>query len=1083
MKNNYLNLLEEIELDKIDFSQKNIQIKNLFGSSKSFFIAKLVKEKFNKTIIITKENDIAENYYHDLLNFFDSSNISLIKEPKYTFKSKIKKTDNILEWIIDGILKVLEKSYSIIIIPQAILNYKLPHKNNILNSKEIITQNQKLNYEEFTKNLMLNGFERKEYVSYQGEISIRGGIVDIFPIGWDNPIRIEFWGNTIESIREFDTLSQRSIKEYKQITFYSSIIEYQQESTIFDYLDKDYLIIKDEIDLESIEEEVINLLTNYKSLELNNLTYNKSLYNTKAQPIINSSINNLIQILANYYYDGYKLALAADSKILIDRLKELFISALNSDRLEIANLNLDAKSFLNNIIWLENSFSEGFIWNDFKLLLFNEHQVFNRNRIKDYQKNKHSKALTLRELSELKIGDYVVHEDKGIGLFDGFQTVEISGHKQDCVKLKYADGDILYVNINYINKISKYSAQEGASPVLSKLGTTDWTRKKSRAKSRLKDIARDLIKLYAKRKAIKGFAYPPDNLWQKEFEAAFIYEDTPDQQKTTEEIKADMESNSPMDRLVCGDVGFGKTEVAIRAAFKAVQSGKQVAVLVPTTILAQQHYMSFKDRFAKFPVNIEVLSRFKTKSQQTKIVEDLSQGKIDIIIGTHKILSKDIKFKDLGLLIIDEEHRFGVSAKEKLRIMKENIDTLTLTATPIPRTLNFSLMGARDLSIMETPPRNRLPVITNIIEWNDEIITEAIEYEINRDGQVFFVSDKVEDLDKIAFKLQELFPSYKIGIAHGKMQPNELEKVMENFIENKYQILLATKIIESGIDIPNANTIIINRAQNFGLAELYQLRGRVGRTNVQAYCYLIIPETYKLNNKALRRLQAIEEFTELGSGFQLSMRDLEIRGAGNLLGAEQSGFIIDIGFDLFQKIIDEAINELKYDEFSDIFEKPEIPEKEKIKNEDIIIEIDKDALFPNNYISNDTERFNYYKKLYLIRSFEELNELIKEINDRFGKFPPEAENLIYVVKLRITAVNTGFTRINVKNNILACEFPSSDNQFYYDKVFPIILDYISTMSNTKLVQTKTKLILEYYMNNNNDAIEFLWKINKTLDLL
>lgn len=1083
MKANFLNLLEEIDIDKIDFSQKHIQIKNLLGSSKSFFITKLVKEKFNKTIIITKENDIAENYYHDLINFFESNNISLIKEPKYTFKSKIKKTDNVIETVIDGILKVLEKKFSILIIPQSILNYKLPQKNNILNSKETIFQNQNLNYEEFTKNLMLNGYERKEYVSYQGELSIRGGIVDIFPIGWDNPIRIEFWGDTIESIREFDTLSQRSIKEYKQITFYSSIIEFQQESTIFDYLDKDYLIIKDEIDLESIEEEVINHFTNYKSLELNNLIYNKTLYNTKSQPIINSSINNLIQILANYYYDGYKLALAADSKIHIDRLKELFISALNSDSLEIVNLNLDTKNFLNNIIWLENSFSEGFIWNDFKLLLFNEHQIFNRNRIKDYQKNKHSKALTLRELSELKIGDYVVHEDKGIGLFDGFKTVEISGHKQDCVKLRYADGDVLYVNINYINKISKYSAQEGASPVLSKLGTTDWTRKKSRAKSRLKDIARDLIKLYAKRKAIKGFAYPPDNLWQKEFEAAFIYEDTPDQKKTTEEIKTDMESNYPMDRLVCGDVGFGKTEVAIRAAFKAVQSGKQVAVLVPTTILAKQHYMSFKDRFAKFPVNIEVLSRFKTKSQQTKIVNDLSQGKIDIIIATHRILSKDIKFKDLGLLIIDEEHRFGVSAKEKLRIMKENIDTLTLTATPIPRTLNFSLMGARDLSIMETPPRNRLPVITNIIEWDDEIITEAIEYEINRDGQVFFVSDKVEDLDKIAFKLQELFPKYKIGIAHGKMLPNELEKVMENFIENKYQILLATKIIESGIDIPNANTIIINRAHNFGLAELYQLRGRVGRTNVQAYCYLIIPETYKLNSKALRRLQAIEEFTELGSGFQLSMRDLEIRGAGNLLGAEQSGFIIDIGFDLFQKIIDEAINELKYDEFSDIFEKPEIPEKEKIKNEDIIIEIDKDALFPTNYITNDTERFNYYKKLYLLRSFEELNELIKEINDRFGKFPPEAENLIYVVKLRIAAVNTGFIRINVKNNILTCEFPPRDNQFYYDKVFPIILDYISTMSNTKLVQTKTKLILEYYMNNTNDAIEFLWKINKTLDLL
>jgi len=581
----------------------------------------------------------------------------------------------------------------------------------------------------------------------------------------------------------------------------------------------------------------------------------------------------------------------------------------------------------------------------------------------------------------------------------------------------------------------------------------------------------------------KGYAYPYDNLMQKEFEASFIYEDTPDQSRTTEEIKSDMESTAPMDRLVCGDVGFGKTEVAIRAAFKAVQSSKQVAVLVPTTILAQQHFMSFKDRFAKFPVNIEVISRFRNKMQQQTIVDNLSNGKLDILIGTHRLLSKDIKFKDLGLLVIDEEHRFGVSAKEKLRQIKENIDTLTLTATPIPRTLNFSLMGARDLSIMETPPRNRLPVTTEILEWNDESVIEIIELEINRGGQVFFVSDKVEDLDKIAKKLQDLVPQCKMTTAHGQMPPHELEKVMEGFIENKFQILLATKIIESGIDIPNANTIIINRAQNFGLAELYQLRGRVGRTNIQAYCYLIIPETYKLNGKALRRLQAIEEFTELGSGFQLSMRDLEIRGAGNLLGAEQSGFIIDIGFELFHKILDEAVYELKTDEFADIFSIPEKDKNESFRNDDVSIEIDKDALFPKDYIKNDTDRFTFYKRLYQLDNLNELKEIIRELEDRYGKLPSDAENLIFAVKLRIAALKTGFVRVAVNKNKLVCDFPPLDKKYYYDNAFPLIIDYISSLENVKFIQTKTKLTLEFALNAREDAIEFIWKINKTLELI
>lgn len=1060
---------------------KGTNIKFLAGSSISFFINYLFELFKSDIVVITDSNSVPDDIYIDLANFISYDSVSIVKEPRYSFKSKIENQLDSLDWLIESLFKLKDNKKSILVAEPNIFEYDLPDPTLINENKLLIEKNKEYDFETFVKKLMLNGFERKDYVAYQGEISIRGGIVDVFPIGWNNPIRFDFWDDKIESIREFDSLSQRSIKEHNQIEFISTLFNHKDKFKFLDYINQDTLFIfigdlQDESLIQSFGEK------NLRYISINSLHNAQILFNSTQQSNYQSSIKIAFDEIYKYYLNGFKIFMSADSHIHLERLMDIFYKTM-VEKSNVENVdNIDYESFINDINWLDIPVSNGFVWDEPKILLFTEHQLFNRNKVKVSNKNKNSKALTLRELQDLKIGDYIVHEDKGIGLFDGFKTVEISGNIQDCVKLKFAEGDILYVNINYINKISKYSAQEGSSPTLSKLGSSDWLRKKARTKSKLKDIARDLIKLYAKRKSMKGFAFPDDDVMQKEFEAAFIYEDTPDQAKTTDEIKNDMENAVPMDRLVCGDVGFGKTEVAIRAAFKAVQSGKQVAVLVPTTILAQQHYMSFIDRFAKFPVIIDVISRFRTKKEQDTIVEKVQNGRIDILIGTHRILSKDIIFKDLGLLVIDEEHRFGVAAKEKLRQMRENIDTLTLTATPIPRTLNFSMMGARDLSIMETPPRNRLPVITEIMEWNDERVVEAIEFEVNRGGQVFFVSDKINDLHIISNQLHNLLPDYKIAVAHGQMPSNELEKIMEGFIENKFQILLATKIIESGIDIPNANTIIINRAQNFGLAELYQLRGRVGRTNIQAFCYLLIPETYKINNQAIRRLQAIEEFTELGSGFQLSLRDLEIRGAGNLLGAEQSGFIVDIGFELFQKILEEAVQELKYDEFSDIFDL-KIENKLKFNNDDINIEIDRDALFPNDYIKNDTDRFGFYKKLYKTENNIELNEIIKELEDRYGKLPELAQNLIYVIKLRIATFGTGFRRITVRNKILTCEFPSIDNKNFYDEVFPQIIDFISSLENAKFIQNKDILQLKFELTTNDDAFEYLWKIKKIIELL
>lgn len=1065
---NNLIINNSIKILKSQFT--TLKIKNVAASLKSILIATFFDKLDRNFIVICPDNKEAENLYDDLVQLLDENYISLLKE--YRQKTLEAELSINLSYLMDGLTKLIELNSSITILTEEIFLKKIPPKDHLKQKKTKLKLGDKIDYNQFIQNLLLNGFQRETFVSQPGEIAIRGSIIDVYPIGFDNPIRIELWDDEIENIREFEPLSQRSIKQFKEIEFLSTTFDVSNHysNRILDYLNEDTLFIFDYFELK---DEIKNSIDKFSKLIINPIGDADITINSRPQTNFKTHTNAFKKEIENLINQNYKIIVAANGEIHLNRLKEILeLSSNDSELFEKLNFQ---------IIWLDFSLSYGFVYVDEKIAYYTEHQIFNRQHIAPTKKHKKNRGLTLKELRELKIGDYVVHEDKGIGKFDGFQTIEIAGNKQDAMRIIFADGDLLYVHLNYIHKIQKYTAADGAIPKLTKLGSSEWIRKKAKVKSRLKDIARDLIKLYAQRKNSKGFAFPPDDVWQQEFEASFYFEDTPDQASATADVKKDMESEYPMDRLICGDVGFGKTEVAIRAAFKAATAGKQVAVLVPTTILAEQHYNTFTDRISRYPIKIEVLSRFKSKNEQKSIIEKLANGEIDIIIGTHRLLSNDVKFKNLGLLIIDEEHRFGVAAKEKLRQLKVNVDTLTMTATPIPRTLNFSLLGARDLSIIETPPRNRLPVETEIIEFNLEFIAQIIQNEVNRSGQVFFVNDKIENLEKIAFDISMLVPHIKFGVIHGQMPSSDVETVMKKFLEKKFSVLFATKIIEAGIDIPNANTMIINNAHNFGLAELYQLRGRVGRSDIQAYCYLVVPNFKMLKKQAIQRLQAIEEFTDLGSGLRLAMRDLEIRGAGNLLGAEQSGFIVDVGYDLYQKILDEAVYELKTEEFSDIFDIENIPQKEL--DTEISIEIDRDAYFPENYIDNSTERFKYYKSLYNCKTNKELDELVKEITDKYGKLPYEAQNLLLAVKIRIAALNTGFTKITLKNKKLIAEFPDSSNEYYYNNVFLNVVEFINTLNNLNLKQTKTKLFLEINLNDESEAIEILWKIKNTVSLI
>ena len=773
-------------------------------------------------------------------------------------------------------------------------------------------------------------------------------------------------------------------------------------------------------------------------------------FNTTPQPSFNKNFDLLLANLAENSESGITNIILADNPKQVERLQSIF-EDIRGNRGKTGDLDF---------LPLNLSLHEGFIDKDLKLACYTDHQIFERYhkfRIKESYSSK--QALTIKEIYDLQPGDYVTHIDHGIGRYDGLEKIENNGRQQEAIRLIYQNQDILYVSIHSLHRITKYTGKEGAVPSLNRLGSNVWNKLKSKTKQRVKDIAKDLIKLYAERKAADGFRFSPDTYLQNELEASFIYEDTPDQVKTTQDVKKDMEESYPMDRLVCGDVGFGKTEIAIRAAFKAVTDSKQVAVLVPTTILALQHYKTFRDRLGEFPCRVDYINRFKSAKEQHKTLKDLVDGKIDILIGTHRIVSKDVMFKNLGLLVIDEEQKFGVSTKEKLKQMKVNVDSLTLTATPIPRTLQFSLMGARDLSIINTPPPNRYPIQTEIHPFGEEIIRDAISYEISRGGQAFVVNNRVQNILEVAGLIQRMVPDARIAIGHGQMDGHKLENIMLDFIEGRYDVLVATTIIESGLDIPNVNTIIINDAQNYGLSDLHQLRGRVGRSNRKAFCYLLAPPLSVLTDEARKRLKAIEEFSEIGSGFNIAMRDLDIRGAGNILGAEQSGFISEIGFEMYHKILDEAIQELKASDFSELYRN----EIQRDFVRECQIETDLEILLPDSYIGSITERLSLYKELDNIEGEENLMKFQDKLIDRFGTVPPQTQELIHTIRLRWLAKELGIEKLVLKNGMMVCYFVSNQESAYYQTdVFSAVLRFVQANPTTcRMKESNDKLTLTF----------------------
>ncbi len=943
---------------------------------------------------------------------------------------------------------------------EKVVNTKVLKKSTIS-----IKNGEKLDVDFITELLVEYGFEHTDFVYEPGEFSIRGDIVDIYSFGNELPYRVELFGDEVESIRIFDPSDQLSQKKLARVSIVPNINSQFREEEKTDFFklisNRTTVWIKDALGLYEKTKEIFELsdaLQETMSDEeeqyfqfINEETLRTGIekssvveigheqfytsgetidYKVTPQPSFNKNFNLLIEDLLKHQNDQYLNFLFAENPRQVERFHNIFEDILNDS---------EEKVTFHPVV---KSIHSGFVDEDLKILCYTDHQIFERyhkyNIKQAYSKNK---AVTLKVLRELHPGDYVTHMDHGVGRYAGMMKIDINGQTQEVIKLIYKDNDILYVNVSSLHKVSKYVGKEGKQPRVNKLGSDAWENLKRKTKRKIKDIAKDLIALYAKRKASKGFAYTRDSYMQNELEASFIYEDTPDQSKATADIKADMEKEYPMDRLVCGDVGFGKTEIAVRAAFKAVADSKQVAILVPTTILALQHYKTFKNRLDQFPCEVDYINRFKTAKQKTETLKRVEEGKVDILIGTHAILSKKVKFKDLGLLIIDEEQKFGVSAKEKLRNFKVNVDTLTLTATPIPRTLQFSLLNARDLSIMTTPPPNRQPVTTEMIAFSDDTIRDAINFEVYRGGQVFFIHNRVKDIKDVKAMIRRLCPDVDVGMAHGQMEGQALEAEMMKFINRTYDVLVCTNIVESGLDIPNANTIIINNAQNFGLSDLHQLRGRVGRSNKKAFCYLIAPPLYTLPDDARKRLRTITEFSDLGSGFNISMRDLDIRGAGNLLGGEQSGFISDIGYDTFHKILDEAIMELKTTDFKDLFKEELVKDVSFVI--DCQIDTDIEILIPDSYINSSNERLSVYTQIDNIKNQDELKVFRDQLKDRFGPIPSEVRELFDTVRLRWMAKKLGFERIIFKNRKLRCYFLLNQKSGFYDSpVFANMMTWV-----------------------------------------
>lgn len=1027
-------------------------MKGLLGSSPSVVLASAYSvAPFGMVVILNDREEAA--YFFDDLNALGQNENVLFFPSSYRHNVVDERTDNeniIFRTEVLNKLALDESSHLVVTYPEAVME-KVISGQGLEKHTLHIRKGEKLSIAFINEILYEYGFERVEFVYEPGQYSLRGSIIDIFSFSNEDPYRIDFFGDEVDSIRTFDIEDQISKETLTRISIVPNIqegLKGEKRVSFFEFLDpkmaiaaqsfsylnsqvKDlYLKAAEKLADRDIDGLIISgkdfktCLTAFKCLELGRSSYFKDseeiLFNTSNQPVFHKNFDLLGQDLKSNRQKGYRNILLTSSPKQVERLHAIF----------------DDKGDPQKIDSLLFALNEGFIDHDLMICCYTDHQVFERyHRFKLRSKKSSRQAITLKELGKLHPGDFVVHIDHGVGKFAGLVKTEANGNIQEAIRLIYRDNDSLLVSIHSLHRIAKYKGKEGHEPPINKLGTAAWQNLKTKTKNKVKDIARELIALYAKRKLENGFSFSPDSYLQEELEASFIYEDTPDQLKATYSIKEDMEKAMPMDRLVCGDVGFGKTEVAIRAAFKAVADSKQVAVLVPTTILALQHYKTFSERLKDFPCNVQYISRLRNSGVVKDVLKDLSLGKVDIIIGTHKLIGKDVKFKDLGLLIVDEEQHFGVSVKEKLKQLKVNVDTLTLTATPIPRTLQFSLMGARDLSIINTPPPNRYPINTEVHPFNEDIIRDAIDYEVARGGQVFFINNRVQNINEIETLVNRLCPGARTIVGHGQMDGEKLEKVMFDFVNGDFDVLVATTIIESGLDIPNTNTIIINNAQNFGLSELHQLRGRVGRSNKKAFCYLLAPPLNLISTEARRRLQAIEEFSEIGSGFNIAMQDLDIRGAGNLLGGEQSGFIADIGFEAYHRILNEAMTELKAGEFQYLFddENDDAPGTfldVKYVN-DCNIDTDLELLFPDGYISSISERMLLYRELDNMDNETVLQQFEKGLIDRFGPIPQAAQELIDVVRLRWMAISLNMERVILKGSHMICYMPSDPVSKYY----------------------------------------------------
>ena len=1002
----------------------------LFLSARWAVLSQVAQNNVHFILLPTRES--AEYCAADLYNMVEGDCVFFLPESgKSVERSNFKSSLGVQRTAAIGKLleyKADEKLF-IVTYPEAVEEL-IPSAQKLTDALFTIREGEEIPYESIRSCLLEKGFEKVDFVSAPGQFALRGAVIDIFSYSSDKPFRISFFGNEVEKINTFDCNTQLSVEKLDKADIYPDIAarEADEGESLLHLLPSTTVVWMDSSDMYKEKEFFDNLLSFthvYLDIPLQKQAKDIIQFNISPQPVFNKNFELLISDIRSRLENNYQVYIFGEKESQLERLRSIMLQDENALLPEFVK---------------EKNIHAGFIDHEDKVCWYTDHEIFDRfHRVRIRRTVEKSEQLTLNDLSSFNLGDYVVHIDHGVGIFGGlFKMKDSHGREQEVVKLQYSGGDVVLVSVHALHKISRFRSREGEVPKINKLGSKTWGNLKSAAKSRVKDIAKELIQLYAKRRASEGFAFSADTYLQEELESSFMYEDTPDQERATKAVKEDMEDKCPMDRLICGDVGFGKTEIAVRAAFKAVSDSKQVALLVPTTILSLQHYETFKSRLADFPCTIEYVSRLRTAKQITDIKKRLKEGTIDILIGTHKILGKDFEFKDLGLLIIDEEQKFGVAAKEKLRQFKHSVDTLTLTATPIPRTLQFSLLGARDLSIIQTPPPNRIPIQTEIILFNEAEIKSIINYELKRAGQIFFLHNKVEELPAIEDILHRLIPDMKICVVHGQMEGKELEDRMLSFMQGDYDLLLCTTIIENGLDIPNANTIIVNQAQNIGLSDLHQLRGRVGRSNKKAFCYLIVPPLVTLTDDARRRLRAIEEFSDLGSGFNIAMQDLDIRGAGNLLGAEQSGFISDMGYETYQKILSEAMEELGME--------TGITTRQGHEKyvDDCIIETDQPAFIPDTYIDISAEKMRMYKLLDALTDEREIDRIGQQMSDRFGPMPVEADNLLHVVKIRNLGTALGFEKIIIKNGMQIMFFVNNPmSPYYQSKQFEKILSRVN----------------------------------------